>query len=87
MINGHYQSVHYNFQNGDLTNKLGENQGSVSVLSYTTLVKFDDKNTLKVRTIIITTVPKNSITIIHQSYYKSRLEMCTRILIPPPFIL
>ena len=54
----YYQSVLCKFQNGNLTNKLGDNQGSSNVLSYTALAKFDDENTLKVRTIIATTVPK-----------------------------
>ena len=58
MIYEYYKSSLYEFQNGALTNKKDENQGSVNVLSYAALAKFDEENTLKVRTIITTTVPK-----------------------------
>jgi len=47
MIDEHYESALCEFQNGDLTNKPGENQGSANVLSYAALAKFDDENTLK----------------------------------------
>jgi len=47
LLDEHYESALCEFQNGGLTNKPGENQGSANVLSYAALANLDDESTLK----------------------------------------
>mmetsp|Transcript_2712 Transcript_2712/g.2989 ORF Transcript_2712/g.2989 Transcript_2712/m.2989 type:complete len:218 (+) Transcript_2712:2-655(+) len=47
LLDEHYESALCEFQNGGLTNKPGENQGSANVLSYAALSNLDDESTLK----------------------------------------
>lgn len=47
LLDEHYESALCEFQNGDLTNKQGENQGSANVLSYAALSNLDEESTLK----------------------------------------
>jgi len=47
LIDEHYESALCEFQNGDVLNKPGENQGSANVLSYAALSNLDDESTVK----------------------------------------
>lgn len=52
LIDIHFEDGLIEWQNGDIVNKQGENQGSANLLSYAALSNMDKETTLKVRVIM-----------------------------------